>query len=77
MVVSYRHFGTTYRFHLRESSRPFFLDCLALEDGDEELSRNVGKKLHYTLRGSQSLVTNVLEVVVPCCLPFTYTITEL
>jgi hypothetical protein len=52
MVASYRRFGTTYQIQLQVSSSPrIFLDCLALEDGTERLSRNVGKyqsMLHNT-----------------------------
>jgi hypothetical protein len=39
MVISYRHFGTAYRYHPR-SSTP-----LNPEDVADSFSRNVGKKL--------------------------------
>jgi hypothetical protein len=39
VVTLYRHFGTTYRYHLQEQ---YFL---TLEDGTDTLSRNVGKGL--------------------------------
>jgi hypothetical protein len=43
LVISYRRFGTTYRFHLQRSSKPrFLLDYLTHEDGSDRLSRNVG-----------------------------------
>jgi len=38
MVVSYRCFGTTYRFHIQGTT---------IEDGTDKLSRNVGKKLTF------------------------------
>jgi len=46
VVILYRRFGTTYRSHFQGSSwSSSFLDFLTLEDGDERLSRNVGRKL--------------------------------
>jgi hypothetical protein len=44
MVIPYRRFGTTYHSHLRGSSS-LSLDCLALQNGTDTLSRNVGKEL--------------------------------
>ena len=49
VVISYRHFGTTYGSHLQDErnsrANPTFLDFLTLEDGTDRLSRNVGKEL--------------------------------
>jgi len=38
VVIPYRRFGTTFQSHLKES-------FLTLEDGTNELSRNVSKEL--------------------------------
>ena len=46
MVNTERRFGTTCRSYL-QGSRVYFV---TLEDMTDTLFRNVGKKLHYTLR---------------------------
>ena len=45
VLISYRRFGSTYRFHLHgpEIQNPFGL--ITPKDGTDRLSRNVGKKL--------------------------------
>jgi hypothetical protein len=43
VVILYRRFGTTYRYHLQGST--LFLAFLTLKDGTDTLSRNVGKGL--------------------------------
>jgi hypothetical protein len=52
MVILYRRFGTAYPSHLQDSRslRSFFVcfvGFLTLEDGTDELSRNVGKRLPF------------------------------
>jgi len=42
VVIPYRHFETTYRYHLKGSRIQEFL---TLEDGTYSLSRKVGKEL--------------------------------
>jgi hypothetical protein len=50
-VLSYRRFGTTYRYHLHGArifyrvKSLFLFGFLTIEDETERLSRNVGKKL--------------------------------
>jgi hypothetical protein len=44
VVIVYRRFGTTHRFHIHGS---FLLELLARVDGTDALSRNVGKQLPH------------------------------
>jgi hypothetical protein len=45
VLVPYRHFGSTYRFHLRGSGATNSFGFLKREDRTDRLSRNVGRKL--------------------------------
>jgi hypothetical protein len=45
VVIRYRRFGTNYRSHFK--GQQVDLDFLALKDGTDTLSRNVGKVLPH------------------------------
>jgi len=46
VVINYRRFGTTYRFHLQGTIRVKILfGLLTFETGTDGLYRNVGKKI--------------------------------
>jgi len=42
LIIPYRRFGTTYRYHLQDSTSPKRIHFLNTEDGTDRLSRNVG-----------------------------------
>jgi hypothetical protein len=57
MVVSYRRFETTKRFHLRWwGKRPLFSDNWTLVNRTDILSRNVGKELSFCATWNPNIV---------------------